>query len=212
MAHHKVPRIAWPILCILILAAGATPYAKTADIISIAVRLSMLVVFSVLVVGKWWNYQHRSEWTNIRRDAGGSLIERWYRWTTGQHQSTEQSPPSQIVEVIGFRMFWTNMRLMGGNWRHLFMRAKGLEGPYHTYVSDLPQVKQRTDALTGADALLLISFYEREKGRREKNNMRFAVSAVRTVRQRCRAVSAFELRILRSSFSSRCWLTRADCA
>jgi hypothetical protein len=93
---RKVPPVLWTILCILILSFGATPFEKTVNRLLIVLRLSVLVVFSVLAVREWWKYQHRSQWNNMESDAAHNLLRRLRRWTTDDYQSAEPSA-TQIV-------------------------------------------------------------------------------------------------------------------
>jgi hypothetical protein len=95
---RKVPPILWTMLCVLLLALGATSYAKTANSILIVVRLSLLVVTSVLVVQEWWNYQQRSRSRNMRRNTGSNLLRRWRRWATDEAPTARQPSSSQIME------------------------------------------------------------------------------------------------------------------
>src|SRR5262249_58355910 len=94
---HKVPPILWTILCLVILSFGATPYEKTMNIVLIVVRLTLLLIFSVLVVREWWKYQHRSQWSDTESDAGHDLLRRWRRWATGEHPGAVE-PASHIVQ------------------------------------------------------------------------------------------------------------------
>src|SRR5438105_9372740 len=81
---RKVPPVVWTILCVLLLAAGATPYGKTADVVLITIRLLSLIVISALVVREWWRYHHRDGWTNTREDAGQSFLLKLRRWSLGE--------------------------------------------------------------------------------------------------------------------------------
>jgi hypothetical protein len=86
---RAVPPITWTILCILILAAGVSPYAKTANIILIVFRLAFILVISVLGLREWWKYHHRdTHWSNVPPDAGSSFLRKLRRWFIDE-------PPSQ---------------------------------------------------------------------------------------------------------------------
>jgi hypothetical protein len=89
--RRAIPPITWTILCILILAAGVSPYAKTANIILIAFRLFCLVVISVLGGREWWKYHHRDDprWSNVPPDAGSSFLRKLRRWMV------DEPPPEQ---------------------------------------------------------------------------------------------------------------------
>jgi hypothetical protein len=81
-SKRRVPPIVWTILCILVFALGATSYSKTADILVIVVRMSVVLVLSGLGLREWWKYHHRSGWSNSRKDAASTLLRRWRRWFT----------------------------------------------------------------------------------------------------------------------------------
>ena len=82
--NRKVPPIIWTVLFFLVLGLSATRYAKTADTFVIVLRLTLLLVFSVLGVREWWRYHHRAQWGNPRSDA--SILRRWRRWYTDEHE------------------------------------------------------------------------------------------------------------------------------
>jgi len=81
-SKRRVPPIIWTILCILVFALGATSYSKAADILVIAVRMSLALVLSGLGLREWWKYHHRPGWSNTRQDVGSTLLRRWRRWIT----------------------------------------------------------------------------------------------------------------------------------
>jgi hypothetical protein len=94
---HKVPPILWTILCLLIFAVGASPYAKRFDGAFLTLRLVFVIVLSMLAVREWWEYQHRSQWNNIEEDATHNLLRRLRRWATDEQETLQQSA-SHIVE------------------------------------------------------------------------------------------------------------------
>ncbi len=94
-----IPPLTWTILCILLLAVGATPYAKTANIILIVARLVFIVVISVLGIGEWWKYRHRdAHWSNVPPDAGSHFLQKLRRWMIDEPPPQHQAPASQIVQ------------------------------------------------------------------------------------------------------------------
>jgi hypothetical protein len=101
---RAVPPIAWTILCFLLLAVGATPYAKTANIILIVVRLVFTVVISVLGVREWWKYYHRDpHWSNVPPDGFSNLLRKMRRWIIDEQPPQQQSPASQILQGGGYQ-------------------------------------------------------------------------------------------------------------
>jgi len=93
-----IPPITWTILCFLLLAVGATPYAKTANIILIIVRLVFIVVVSVLAVMDWWKYyQCDPHWSNVP-DGGSTFLRKLRGWALDEQPRQQQSPASQIVQ------------------------------------------------------------------------------------------------------------------
>jgi hypothetical protein len=96
---RKVPPILWTILCVLVLALASTPYAKRANTILIAVRLGLIMMFSLLVVREWWKFQNRAPGRNVEADAAHNLLRRWRRWVTDEQGTPEQqSAAFHIVE------------------------------------------------------------------------------------------------------------------
>jgi hypothetical protein len=96
---RAVPPITWTILCFLLLAVGVTPYAKTANIILIVVRLVSIVVISVLGVREWWKYYHRDpHWSNVPPDGVSNFLRKVRGWAIDEEPPQHQSPASQIVE------------------------------------------------------------------------------------------------------------------
>ena len=94
---HKVPPILWTILCIVVLAFEATPYAQRFNGVFLTLRLLFVSMLSILAVREWWKYQHRSQWTNMEEDTAHNLLRRLRRWATDEQQIPRQSA-SHIVE------------------------------------------------------------------------------------------------------------------
>jgi hypothetical protein len=67
---------------ILLLSLGATPYSKTADLALIAVRLSAVLVLSVLIVRERWRARAVGEGkkTAGTGDPGDGILRRFRRW------------------------------------------------------------------------------------------------------------------------------------
>jgi hypothetical protein len=69
------------IASLLLLSLGATPYHKVADSALIAIRLSLVLVLSALVIRERWN--HRRDVTGGRGqpyDSSESILQRMRRW------------------------------------------------------------------------------------------------------------------------------------
>ena len=67
--------------CLLLLSLGATSYHKIADVALISVRLSLLVVLSILVVRERWTHDRDPQLGKGEpRDAGESILQRFRRW------------------------------------------------------------------------------------------------------------------------------------
>jgi hypothetical protein len=69
------------IACLLLLSLGATPYHKIADTTLIAVRLSLVIVLSVLVIRERWSSRHDLEGgAYARRNSKETILQRMRRW------------------------------------------------------------------------------------------------------------------------------------
>lgn len=64
--------------CLLVLSFSVTPYRKIADEILITVRLSIVLLVSVLVVREQWNHVHPSDMG--QGGAPTSILRRLRRW------------------------------------------------------------------------------------------------------------------------------------
>jgi len=67
--------------CLLLLSLGASSYHKLADTALIAIRLSLILALSVLVIRERW--QHRGDMPGGRGrpyDSGESVLKRFRRW------------------------------------------------------------------------------------------------------------------------------------
>ena len=74
---HKVPPIVWLVLTFLVLASGATRYAKTVDAALITVRLVLILALSVFGLRLYWKYRNGRGPSN---DSGDRLLRRWRNW------------------------------------------------------------------------------------------------------------------------------------
>ena len=69
------------VACLLLLSLGASSYHKVADSALIAIRLTLILVLSVLVVRERW--RHRKDLPGGRGrpyDSGESVLQRFRRW------------------------------------------------------------------------------------------------------------------------------------
>jgi hypothetical protein len=80
--------IAWSVFlaCALFLSLAATPYSRVADELLITVRLTLIIVISILVVRERWRHSHESHPSSISagQDVGTSFLERCRRWYHGE--------------------------------------------------------------------------------------------------------------------------------
>jgi hypothetical protein len=80
--------IAWSLFlaCVLFLSLAATPYSRTADELLITIRLTLIVVISILVVRERWRHSHGSHPSNIsaNQDVGTTFLDRFRRWYHGE--------------------------------------------------------------------------------------------------------------------------------
>lgn len=76
--------IAWSLflVCVLFLSLAATPYSRTADELLITVRLTLLIVVSILVVRERWRHSHDSHEGSA--DVGSTFLKRFRRWYHGE--------------------------------------------------------------------------------------------------------------------------------
>ena len=69
------------IACLLLLSLGATPYHKIADTTLIAVRLSLVIVLSVLVIRERWSSRYDLEGgAYAQRNLKETILQRMRRW------------------------------------------------------------------------------------------------------------------------------------
>jgi len=80
--------LAWTmfIASFLLLSLAATPYSRTADAALIALRLTLVVVLSVLVVRERWRNRHEplGKASPTGSDIGDSFLQRCRRWYRGE--------------------------------------------------------------------------------------------------------------------------------
>ncbi|HYK40508.1 MAG TPA: hypothetical protein VEU98_10795 [Candidatus Eremiobacteraceae bacterium] len=81
--------IAWSLFlaCVLFLSLAATPYSRTADELLITVRLTFIIIISVLVVRERWRDAHDSHPTATSAnttDVGTTFLNRFRRWYHGE--------------------------------------------------------------------------------------------------------------------------------
>ena len=80
--------LAWSLFLasLLFLSLGATPYSRTADAALITLRLTLLIVLSVLVVRERWRGKADSQEpsTGSASDVGDSFLRRCRRWYRGE--------------------------------------------------------------------------------------------------------------------------------
>ena len=75
---------AWAVflLCLLLLSLAATPYSSAADHALMAVRFTIVIVLSVLVVRQRWRHRHDLEGQEpqSRPDSAEGFLQRCRRW------------------------------------------------------------------------------------------------------------------------------------
>jgi len=80
--------IAWSLFlaCVLFLSLAATPYSRTADELLITVRLTLIIVISILVVRERWRHTRESHPSSISasQDVGTTFLKRFRRWYHGE--------------------------------------------------------------------------------------------------------------------------------
>lgn len=79
--------VAWSLFlaCLLFLSLAATPYSRTADLLLITIRLTLIIVISILVVRERWRRTHESHSgaAITGHDVGTSFLYRFRRWYHG---------------------------------------------------------------------------------------------------------------------------------
>ena len=80
--------LAWTLFLasILFLSLAATPYSRNADAFLITLRLTLLIVLSVLVVRERWRSRNESlgKAAPAATDVGGHFLKRCRRWYRGE--------------------------------------------------------------------------------------------------------------------------------
>ena len=80
--------LAWALFLtsILFLSLAATPYSRTADAALITVRMTLIIVLSVLVVRERWRNRHESARNGAPTgsDIGDHFLQRCRRWFRGE--------------------------------------------------------------------------------------------------------------------------------
>jgi hypothetical protein len=84
---------AWALflLSILFLSLAATPYSRTADAALISLRLTLLIVLSILAVRERWRKQQESpgKEANAGLDVGDRFLQRFHRWYHGDEKKPD---------------------------------------------------------------------------------------------------------------------------
>jgi len=80
--------IAWALFLasILFLSLAATPYSRTADVALITLRLTLVIVLSILVVRERWRSRHEPPGKAAPggSDVGDHFLQRFRRWYRGE--------------------------------------------------------------------------------------------------------------------------------
>jgi hypothetical protein len=80
--------VAWALFLasILFLSLAATPYSRTADVALIALRLTLVIVVSILVVRERWRSRHEPPGKAAPggSDVGDHFLQRFRRWYRGE--------------------------------------------------------------------------------------------------------------------------------
>ena len=80
--------LAWTLFlaCMLFLSLAATPYSRTADAALITLRLTLLMVLSILVVRERWRNRNDSPREDVPAgtDVGEHILRRFRRWYRGE--------------------------------------------------------------------------------------------------------------------------------
>lgn len=72
------------LISLLVLSLAATPYWRAADQLLIAIRLSIVVLLSVLVVRAKWRRRDSSDRSPSGSDGGDSFARQIRRWMHGE--------------------------------------------------------------------------------------------------------------------------------
>ncbi len=77
--------------CLFLLSFAATSrYSKTADLALISVRVTLLLLLSVLVLRERWQHRQRSQSGEVypnKSDANVTVLQRWRRWFYDEQKS-----------------------------------------------------------------------------------------------------------------------------
>ena len=80
--------LAWTLFLgsLLLLSLAATPYSRAADAALISVRLTLLMVLSILVVRERWRNRHEPPGKAVpgSSDGGDHFLQRCRRWYRGE--------------------------------------------------------------------------------------------------------------------------------
>jgi len=80
--------VAWALFLasILFLSLAATPYSRTADVALITLRLTLVIVLSILVVRERWRSRHEPQGKAApgASDVGDHFLQRCRRWYRGE--------------------------------------------------------------------------------------------------------------------------------
>ena len=80
--------LAWTLFLgsLLLLSLAATPYSRTADAALISVRLTLLIVLSILVLRERWRnrYESPGKAAPAGSDVGDRFLQRCRRWYRGE--------------------------------------------------------------------------------------------------------------------------------
>ena len=80
--------LAWTLFLgsLLLLSLAATPYSRAADAALISLRLTLLIVLSILVVRERWRNGHElpGKVAPANSDAGDQFLQRCRRWYRGE--------------------------------------------------------------------------------------------------------------------------------
>jgi len=80
--------LAWTLFLgsLLLLNLAATPYSRAADAALISLRLTLLIVLSILVVRERWRNRHElpGKVAAVNSDVGERFLQRCRRWYHGE--------------------------------------------------------------------------------------------------------------------------------
>ena len=75
-----------PMAPLLLLSLAANPYSRAADAALISLRLTLLIVLSILVVRERWRNRHEPSGKSVPAgsDVGDHFLQRFRRWYRGE--------------------------------------------------------------------------------------------------------------------------------